>query len=60
MALTRQALAFLNSGAIRISTVKNNIMAEIGLDTSIERSPCDIISDWRSARSMLSPSTKPK
>src|SRR5207253_720020 len=26
----------------------------------IARSPCDIMSDWRSARSMLSPSTKPR
>ncbi len=54
------AIVTLLFGAISISAVKNSIVAEIGLDTRIERSPWDIISDWRSARSMLSPSTSPR
>ena len=38
---------FRNSGMISSNTATASIVAEIGLDTRIPRSPCDIISDWR-------------
>ena len=60
MAFTRHLLKLRNNGNNNISTAKPNITAEIGLDHNIDNSPCDIISDCRNARSMPSPSTKPR
>src|SRR5262249_53887688 len=56
----RHALNLPNSGISRISSANDSITAEIGLDTRIDRLPCDIMSDWRSARSMPPPSARPR
>src|SRR5688572_22112597 len=59
-AFTRHALNLPNSGTSRISSANDSITAGTGLDSRIERLPSDIISDWRSARSIAPPSTSPR
>src|ERR671931_669284 len=53
----RHAFTLLDNGMSRTSPANNSITAEIGLATRMERLPSDIISDWRSARSIGAPST---
>ena len=47
-------------GKHKIVIARNNKVPEIGRVARIVMSPCDIINDWRSARSSPSPSTIPK
>src|SRR4029453_9479202 len=51
----RHALTLEKTGMSRISSANDSITAEIGLATRIVRLPSDIISDWRSARSIAPP-----
>jgi hypothetical protein len=59
-ARNRQRLRRPKRGISRIRTATASMVAASGRSTRMAGSPCDIISDWRSARSMASPRTKPR
>ena len=48
----RHCFTFRKSGINMMTKVSSSIVTESGLVTRIDKSPWDIISDWRSARSM--------
>ena len=56
----RHAFSLATSGISKMRAANDSISAEIGRDTRMPRLPSDIMSDWRSARSMAPPSTRPR
>ena len=59
-AVERHAFSLATSGISKMRAANDSISAEIGRDTRMPRLPSDIMSDWRSARSIAPPSTSPR